>query len=178
MWVSKVIEATNEIAESFRTREIVLLTESDLKTSLSNKIKKKFTGSITVNTESPWYESPDSSSPYYIDITAYDRDKLQVTYDPSTRRKGYKYDDEALAIELKYFRHIEDIQEIAGDFKKMQLLIKAPKNDCFIIAAARTKELFEAAQLFMQRQMNDYRNEYNSRVKVYLFGTEEFVEIT
>jgi hypothetical protein len=177
MWTTKVIEATNEIADDFKTGELIFLTESDLKTSLSNKLRGKVTSNITVNTESPWYDTYETNSTYYIDITAFDKDKLKITYDATTNRKGYKYDDEALAIELKYFRHNDDVKEIAGDFKKMRLLIKAPKNDCFIIATARTKELFESAKIFMESQMKIYRNEYNSRVKVFLFDTEKIIEI-
>lgn len=177
MWTSKVIEATNEIANSFMTKELILLTESDLKTSLSNKIREKVTDNVTVNTESPWYDTYETHSTYYIDITAFDKEKLQITYDSTTNRKGYKYDDEAIAIELKYFRHNDDIAKIAGDFQKMRLLIKTPQNDCFIIATARTKELFESAKTFMESQMETYRIEYNNRVKVYLFDTEKIIEI-
>lgn len=177
MWTTKTIEATKEIAESYKVGKIVLLTESDLKTSLSNKIKEKVADNITVNTESPWYDTYETNSTYYIDITAFDKDKLKLTYDSTTNRKGYKYDDEALVIELKYFRHNDDIKGIAGDFSKMKLLIKTPKNDCFIIAAARTTELFETAKIFMESQMEIYRVEYNNKVKVYLFNTEELIEI-
>ena len=177
MWTTQVTEATKEIADSFQAGQLILLTESDLKTSLSNKIREKLSDNITVNTESPWYDTYETNSTYFIDITAFDRDKLKVTYDPTTNRKGYKYDDEALAIELKYFRYKADIEEIAGDFSKMRLLIKAPKNDCFIIASARTTELFDAAKIFMENQMNTYRTEYNDRVKVYLFDTEKLIEI-
>lgn len=177
MWTTQVIESTKEIAESFKRGQLILLTESDLKTSLSNKISEKLSDNITVNTESPWYDTYETNSTYFVDITAFDRDKLKITYDPSTNRKGYKYDDEALAIELKYFRYKADIEEIAGDFSKMRLLIKAPKNDCFIIASARTTELFDSAKIFMENQMNTYRNEYSDRVKVYLFDTEKIIEI-
>ena len=177
MWIKQVIEATNQIANSFITGQLIMLTESDLKTSLSNKIREKLTDNITINTESPWYDTYETNSTYYIDITAFDRDKLKVTYDQTTNRKGYKYDDEALAIELKYFRHKDDIEEISKDFSKMRLLINAPKNDCFIIAAARTKELFTIAKGFMENQMNIYRDDYQNRVKVYLFDTEQIIEI-
>ena len=177
MWTTQVIEATNEIAKHFKAGQLILLTESDLKTSLSNKIREKLNDNITVNTESPWYDTYETNSTFFIDITAFDKDKLKVTYDSTTNRKGYKYDDEALAIELKYFRYKADIEEIAGDFRKMRLLIKAPKNDCFIIATARTTELFDTAKIFMENQMKTYRTEYNDRVKVYLFDTEKIVEI-
>lgn len=177
MWTSKVIEATQELASSFQSKELILLTESDLKTTLANRIKEKLSENISVNTESPWYDTYETNSTYFIDITAFDKDKLKVTYDAATNRKGYKYDDEALVIELKYFRYKEDIEEIAKDFSKMRLLIKAPKNDCFIIASARTTELFDAAKVYMENQMDDYRAEFNDRVIVYLFGPEFTIEI-
>lgn len=176
-WTTNIIDATNEIANSYITGQLILLTESDLKTSLSNKIKEKVSDNITVNTESPWYDTLETNSIYYIDITAFDKEKLKLTYDSTTNRKGYKYDDEAIAIELKYFRHNDDIPKIAGDFQKIRLLIKTPKNDCFIIATARTNELFETAKTFMESQMEIYRTEYNNRVKVYLFSTEKLIEI-
>jgi hypothetical protein len=177
MWTNKVKEATYEIAEVFQAKQLILLTESDLKTSLANKIKEKLSDNISINTESPWYDTYETNSTYFIDITAFDKDKLKVTYDPTTNRKGYKYDDEALAIELKYFRYKSDIEEIAKDFSKIRLLIKAPKNNCFIIASSRTTELFDAAKIYMESQMNDFRSEFNDRVKVYLFGPEKTIEI-
>ncbi len=177
MWTTPVIEATNEIAESFKSGRLRLLTESDLKTNLSSKIKSKLADNITVNTESPWYDTYENSGNYFIDITAFDNNKLQITYDPTNNRKGYKYEDEALAIELKYFRYKEDIEKIAEDFAKIRLLIKAPKNDCFIIAAARTKELFDTANDFMHSQLNKYKVDYANRAKVFLFGPNEIIEI-
>lgn len=177
MWTNQVIEAINEVVIDFQNGQITLLTESDLKTSLANKIKEKLSSNITVNTESPWYDTYETNSTYYIDITAFDRDKLKITYDPTLNRKGYKYDDEALAIELKYFRYTQDIEEISRDFSKMRLLIKAPKNDCFVIAGARTNEIFSQAKAFMENQMSIYRAECGNRVKVYLFDTNELIEI-
>lgn len=177
MWTNQVIEAIKTIADNFQTGQLILKNESDLKTSLSNKIREQLSGNISVNTESPWYDTYETNATYFIDITAFDRDKLELTYEPTTNRKGYKYDEEALAVELKYFRYKADIEEIAGDFIKMRLLIKAPKNDCFIIAAARTVELFDTSKIFMEKQIDIYRIEYNNRVRVYLFGPEKLIEI-
>ncbi len=57
MYTNKVILATNEIADLFISKSITFLTESDFKVAFSNKIKEKFDGNITVNTESPWYDT-------------------------------------------------------------------------------------------------------------------------
>lgn len=114
---------------------------------------------------------------YFVDITAFDQNKLQVTYDPRLNRKGYKYDDEALAVELKYFRYKEDIPEISKDFAKVKLLIRAPKNECFIIAAARTEDIFMEAKEFMDKQVAVYRSEFESRVVVFLVGPSELIKI-
>ncbi|XDD53028.1 hypothetical protein AB3N62_11090 [Leptospira sp. WS4.C2] len=178
MWTNQVIEAVKEIANEYQKEQLIFLTESDFKTSLSNRIKEKVSDNITVNTESPWYDTYETNSTYFIDITAFDRNKLNLTYDPTTNRKGYKYEEEALVIELKYFRYNEDINEIAADFNKMRLLVKAPKNECFIIALARTLEQFELAKVYMKNQNNIYKTEYNNRVKVYLIGVEKIIEIT
>jgi hypothetical protein len=177
MFFEKVIESVNEIATKYSKQEVTFLTESDFKVHLSNTIGNKFGNNITVNTESPWYDTYVTNKTYYIDITAFDRNKLQVTYDPNLNRKGYKYDDEALAVELKYFRHKDDINEIIKDFDKCNLLVKAPKNECFIIAMARTEELSIEASKVMETQMEKYRNEYRDRVKVYLISPSELTEI-
>lgn len=176
MFTNKVIEATQEIANSFKNEEIIFLTESDFKTALSNNIKSKFKNNITINTESPWYDTYVTNNTYFIDITAFNKDKLQITYDPNLNRKGYKYEDEALAMELKYFRYNADIAEIAKDFYKVSLLLNAPKNECFIVAGARTSEIFEQAKIFMETQLNIYRTEYSGKVKIYLFGTDKMIE--
>ncbi|MFI8380151.1 hypothetical protein [Leeuwenhoekiella sp. NPDC079379] len=176
MFTEKVIIAKDEVAELFILKEITFLTESDFKVAFSNKIKEKFDSNITVNTESPWYDTYETNKTYYVDVTAFDKDKLQITYDPELNRKGYKYDDEALVIELKYFRYPTDIPKIAKDFAKTRLLIKAPKNECFIIASARTEEIFESANEFMNEQLDIYRKEYNKRVKIYLIGPKKVIE--
>lgn len=177
MYTKKVREATVEIATMFINNEITFLTESDFKVALANQIKNKFKDNITINTESPWYDTYVTNRTYYVDITAFDQTKLQITYNPTLNRKGYKYEDEALATELKYFRYKEDIKEIEKDFIKTRLLVKAPKNECFIIALARTNEIFEEAKNFMEIQMNTYRAEYENRAVIYLLGPEEIIEI-
>lgn len=177
MYTEQTIEATKEIAKKFIENEISFLTESDFKVTLSNQIKSKFNSRITVNTESPWYDTYVTNRAYFIDITAFNQDKLQITYDPKLNRKGYKYDAEALAVELKYFRYNNDINEIEKDFFKTTLLVKEPANECFIIAAARTIEIFDDAKEFMANQMEKYRKDYDERVKVFLFGPMELIEI-
>ena len=178
MWTKQVIKAIKEVAKRFQEEQLIFLTESDLKANLSSEIERELCNSnITVNTESPWYDIYETNSTYYIDITIFDRSKLQIKYDETTYRKGYKYEDEALAIELKYFRHNDDIPKIINDFNKARLLIKAPKNNCFIIACARTEELSKAAELFMQSQMDKFREEYYARVKIFLINPKEIIEI-
>ncbi|MEX0662954.1 MAG: hypothetical protein WEA58_02120 [Balneolaceae bacterium] len=177
MFTDKVIEATNEVAELFISKTAIFLTESDFKVAMSNKIREKFDKNITVNTESPWYDNYITNKTYFVDITAFDQNKLQITYDPTLNRKGYKYDDEALAVELKYFRFERDINEVSKDFDKTRLLIKSPKNECFIIASARTIEIFDKANDFMQSQLNLYEEEFKGRIKVFLIGPEQIIDL-
>ncbi|GEM_PF-2149640 len=177
MCTNEAIQSTYEIANQFRLDQLILLTESDLKISLASQIRKKVKKNITVNTESPWYNTYNANSVFFIDITAFDSNKLQLKYDSTTNRKGYKYDDEALVIELKFFKYHDDIPTVINDFNKMEFLTKADKNNCFIITAARTAELFEMAEKFMRERMQINRLKYNSRLRVYLFGPEKIVEI-
>jgi len=177
MYTKKAILATKEVANLFISNKLKFLTESDFKVSLSNKLKEKFDENITVNTESPWYDTYETQKSYFVDVTAYDENKLQITYDPKLNRKGYKYEDEALAVELKYFRYESDISEISKDFEKTRLLIKAPKNECFIIAFARTEEIFKNATDYMNCQLDLYREKYSNRVKIFLIGPEEITEL-
>jgi hypothetical protein len=177
MWTNQIMTSLEQFAESVHNNRITILTESDFKSGLVTKIKENVNENITVNTETPWYDVYITKKTYYVDVTLFDRDKLKITYDPTTNRKGYRYDDEAGSIELKYFRYNSDIEVIAGDFKKMSLLIKMPKNDCFIIALARTTELFIAGEKFMKKQLSDYNLEYDGKVRVFLIGPESLTEI-
>ncbi|MET3027911.1 hypothetical protein ABXT06_14625 [Flavobacterium sp. UW10123] len=177
MFTEKAIESIKETAENFQNEKFTLLNESDLESILSNNIRNKFDSNVSVNTQSPWYDEYVTNSKYIVDITAYDKNKLYLAYIPELKKKGYKYDDEALTIELKYFRYKEDIKEISGDFKKMTLLSKAPKNECFIIACARTQEIFEQAEIFMKSQLEIFREEFDGKVKIYLFGPQKLIEI-
>lgn len=177
MWKAKIKKSLKQTYTMIKSGDLIILTESDLKTALANELRKSSVANITINTESPWYDTYITKKSYHIDITAFNSDKLQITYDPSTKRKGYRYDAEALAVELKYFRYTSDISEIKGDYKKMSLLINAPKNECYIIAGARTEELFNEAEILMKTQMNEYRDQYRKLVKVYLFGPTKLKEI-
>jgi hypothetical protein len=177
MFTESVLKATKEVAANFISGKVIFLTESDFKTALSSSLTANLEANMTVNTESPWYDTYTTNSTYYIDITAYITDKLQITYDPTLNRKGYKYEDEALAVELKYFRYVSDIQGIADDFHKVSLLIKNPKNECFIVAAARTNEIFNLSKTFINNQFEYYRVEYNSKVKIILIGPNEMIEL-
>lgn len=177
MFKSEILSSIEDVKNKFQSGQLVFLTESDLKIHLVAAISNKIPKNFTINTESPWYDTYETHATYFIDITAFDQNKLQITYDSTTKRKGYKYEEEALAIELKYFRHSDDIPKIADDFFKMSLLIKAPKNDCYIVAAARTPELYNTSKAFMYKQMENYREQYKKRVTLVLFGPNDCIEI-
>lgn len=178
MYSKETVESIEQIAKDFKEKKIVFLNESDLESSLSNSIRSKFSTNISVNTQTPWYDENVANCNYIIDITAFDKNKLYLSYNSDLNRKGYKYDDEALSIELKYFRYVSDIAEISRDFEKMSLLVKAPKNECFIVAGARNSEIFEFAKTFMKNQFEHYKDDYQKNVKIYLFGPDDLIEFT
>lgn len=102
MCTNETIESTYEIANQFRLDQLIPLTESDLKISLANQIRKKVQKNITVNTESPWYNIYHANSVFLLTLQPSTPINCKLKFDSTTNRKGYKYDDEALVIELKF----------------------------------------------------------------------------
>ena len=178
-WVKLVDEAIQVCAGEIKDGNLVVLTESDFKVLLSTKIKQllKLTyPNLTVNTESPWYDE-DTYQKQYIDITVFDQTLLNLSYSSELNRKGYRYDDEAVAIELKYFRYENDIREIEKDFQKTRLLLKSTKNFCYIIALSRTKQILSRAKVDMENWTVQYRLNFSDKVKVYLLGEEQVLQL-
>jgi hypothetical protein len=149
-WTEKIEPAIAALIDHHPTGEAVLLTESDLKVQLCIQLKSALSeepSSLTVNTESPWYDD-DAAPPIFIDVTVFDRDMLRLSYLPGLQRKGYHYDGPSAAIELKFCRYREDIPGILCDIHKLQPLARKLQNHCFVLAVARTNELYDkAAQL-------------------------------
>ena len=180
-WIKFVDKAIKNYVCEVQNNRLVILTESDFKVGLTTEIRKILGAAysnITVNTESPWYDEDSPKQPYYIDITVFDTNLLNISYSPKLNRKGYKYEHEAIVIELKYFRYETDIKEIEKDFQKIKVLLKSPKNFCYIVALARTDEILLKAKNYMENWVVKYELNSNDRVKVYLLDESQLMELS
>ncbi len=179
-WIRLVDEAIQNCTNEIKDGGLVILTESDFKVFLSTEIKRTLGiayPNVTINTESPWYDEETPQKPYFIDITVFDRNLLNISYNRELNRKGYRYDDEAIVIELKYFRYEDDVKEIEKDFQKILLLLKSPKNFCYIIALARNEQILLKAKNDMKIWFIKYELGSEDRVRVYLLGGSQCIEI-
>jgi hypothetical protein len=171
-WTNKVKKAIEALADEAPSGQMVFLTESDLKVQLCSRLHAALrdeANTVTVNTESPWYDDETGSGPVFIDVTVFDRALLQREYIPHLQRKGYLYDGPSIAIELKYCRHPDDVPGVVSDIDKLQPLASKPNNSCFVLALARTQELFtEAAQLIDAAHQREVITRHP--VTVYLCG--------
>src|SRR5947208_1719643 len=104
-WTNKVKKTIEDLADDAPSGQTVFLTESDLKVQLCSRLQAALrdeANTVTVNTESPWYDDETGNGPVFIDVTVFDRALLHLGYIPHLRRKGYRYDGRSVAIELKY----------------------------------------------------------------------------
>ena len=117
-WIDIVISSVQEIQKDFNNNKGLLLTEGDLECILYNKLisNKEFVSNKKckssdwktgfVHSQVTWFK-PDKDSGFEIDLTLLNPESLDIqTFEEVQNfpNKGFFYDGEAVAIELKFIR--------------------------------------------------------------------------
>lgn len=118
LWIQTVISCIKEIQKDFNDNKGLLLTEGDLECELYRRINDKpiFSKRLKcknsdwktgfIHSQVTWFK-PDKESGFEVDLTLLNPLKLDIqTFELAQHypNKGFFYDGEAVAIELKFLR--------------------------------------------------------------------------
>jgi hypothetical protein len=117
-WIASVISSVKEIQTDFATNKGLLLTEGDLECELYRQLHSKLNFSTRkkcktstwktgfIHSQVTWFK-PDRESGFEVDLTILNPEKLDINTFELARdypNKGFFYDGETVAIELKFIR--------------------------------------------------------------------------
>jgi hypothetical protein len=118
LWIQTVISCIKEIQNDFNNNKGLLLTEGDLECELYRRLNNKpiFSKRLKcinsewrtgfIHSQVTWFK-PDRESGFEVDLTLLNPSKLDIqTFELAQQypNKGFFYDGEAVAIELKFLR--------------------------------------------------------------------------
>jgi hypothetical protein len=192
-WVEAVKNSTNSLQAKYKEYRGMLLTEGDLECHLFSELLKqeclngfypskdgtsqnRYLKTTFVHSQVTWFK-PVENSGFEVDITICDPKKLEVVNielfeeHPS---KGFAYDGECVAIELKFIRDIQRASQYGKeDYLKLRdklipaklenirtekYRISTIDNIAFVaIIGCKNKEIFEAARLNLGKHLS-YQN--------------------
>lgn len=173
-WPDKIEGILDRFCRNLPTANFTLLTEGDLQTRTVNALEEALASDpprTTVNTQSPWHDENTGRRLFFIDITIFDSQALEVLYRPNHPRKGYRYSGEAVAIELKFVRHRDDVRGISGDIQKLRNLAENLNSNCFVLAVGLNDNLTDEIINSIQDDLQD--NSGTVKVLVQSLETQE-----
>lgn len=118
LWIKTVISTIKEIQIDFSENKGLLLTEGDLECELYRKLNDKLNfkdrvkcktsdwKTCSIHSQITWFK-PNRESGFVVDLTILNPNKLDINTFEMARdfpNKGFFYDGESVAIELKFLR--------------------------------------------------------------------------
>lgn len=185
-WVNATKKALQSLQENYCRNQALLLTEGDLECHLFAELLKQdcISGCHTsadpgykttyVHSQVTWFK-PEKLSGFEVDLTICDPKKLQVKkleLFEDYPSKGFAYDGECVAIELKFLRHehrarhtsTEDFIKLRDEVIPAKLhnieaekyKVSSPDNIAFIsIVGCKTEETYKIAKHYLGKHLED-----------------------
>lgn len=193
-WVEAIKNSTNSLQAQYHEFRGMFLTEGDLECHLFSELLQqdcltgfypsmdgtshnKFLKTTMVHSQVTWFK-PNENSGFEVDITICDPKNLEVVNielieeNPS---KGFAYDGECVAIELKFIRDIRKAKQsgIEDYLKLRDNLIPAKLQNIrtkkykistvdniafFAIIGCKNKEIFDIARINLGKQLFETKN--------------------
>ncbi len=214
-WVEATKRALKALQNKYRVNRGLLLTEGDLECHLFSELLKqdelsgyhdsmsgKYCGAPVdgaqlkttfVHSQVTWFK-PDQKSGFEVDLTIGDPAKLEVKnielFGQYTS-KGFAYDGECVAIELKFIRSEEDIRYKAHeDYLKLRdrlipakieniakvYKISSEDNIAFIsIVGCKDEEIFKKAKHYLGKHLSDMSTPCPENLFVGVFYQDEIM---
>lgn len=210
-WVEAIKNSINSLQAKYNEYRGMLLTEGDLECHLFSELlqqeclngfypskdgtsQNKYLKTTFVHSQVTWFK-PDENSGFEVDITICDPKKLEIVNIELFEEypsKGFAYDGECVAIEVKFIRDIQRASQYGKeDYLKLRdKLIPAKLENIrtekykistidniafFAIIGCKDKEIFETARLNLGKQLSDENQNCPENLFVCIFYQEKII---
>jgi|GEM_PF-4030316 len=183
-WTSILDTSLRELKNEYSIDQRAIINEDDLKYKVRNSIEKiaNTDNDILVKPEVPWYDkdSVQLKPKFYFDLTVFRNTIFQLRlHDQSMRRKGYYYNDNSLAIMLKFIKPSFDFSEISKDIEKLKVFSDETKEQSnqhkpILIIGITDDQLYMQAEEKIASTLKDYDNIFLSRLTIFYFNQTKF----
>jgi hypothetical protein len=183
-WTSILDTSLRELKNEYSIDQRSIINEDDLKYKVRNSIEKiaNTDNDILVKPEVPWYDkdSVQLKPKFYFDLTIFRNTVFQLRLrDQSMQRKGYYYNDNSLAIMLKFIKPSFDFSEISKDIEKLKVFSDETKEQSnqhkpILIIGITDDRLYKLAEEKIASTLKDYDNIFLSRLTIFYFNQTKF----
>lgn len=205
-WVEATKNALRSLQSDYKNNKGLILTEGDLECHLFSRLlqQPELTGfhesanenarTSKVHSQVTWFR-PERSSGFEVDITLCNPKYLKaldIELIETFPSKGFIYDGECVAIEVKFIRHLsrfgaqvdEDFLNLRDELipsklkniEKLRYKRSSPENIAFIsIVGCKDTEIFEKAKIYLGKHISNPEKPCPANLFVFLFYQDEII---
>lgn len=183
-WTTILDTSLKELKTQYSEDERTLINEDDLKYKVRQFIENASNADndILVKPEVPWYDKDTTGlkPKFYFDLTVFRNSVFELRLrDQAMRRKGYYYNDNSLAIMLKFVKPTFNFSEISDDIQKLKVFAdeteeQADQHKPILIIGITDDHLYKQTEEKIVSSLKDYDNNYLSRLTIFYFNQTKF----
>lgn len=183
-WNNILESSLRKLQTEYSQDERTLINEHDLKYKVRQAIEKyaNADNDILVKPEVPWYDkdATELRPKFYFDLTVFRNSIFQLRMrDQAMRRKGYYYNDNSLAIMLKFVKPTFNFSEITEDIEKLKIFSdetaeQANQHKPILIIGITDDILYKQTEERIISALKPYENDYLSRLTIFYFNQKQF----
>ncbi len=183
-WNNILETSLRELQNEYSNDNRMIINEHDLKYKVRQYIEKEANteNDILVKPEVPWYDKDSSElrPKFYFDLTIFRDSLFQLRLrDRELRRKGYYYNDNSLAIMMKFVKPTFNFAEIEEDIAKLKVFADETKSQSnqhkpILIIGITDELLYELTENKIISSLKSYDNEFLLRLTIFYFNQTKF----
>jgi len=183
-WINLLENSLIELKNEFFIDHRTVINEDDLKYKVRNSLEKlaNIENDILVKPEVPWYDkdAPGLNPKFFFDLVVFRNSIFELRLrDQQLRRKGYYYDDNSLAIMLKFVKPTFNFNEIKEDIEKLEVFSNETEEDVnrhkpILIIGITDDRLYRLTEEKIVSVLKDYDNVFLSRLTIFYFNQTKF----
>lgn len=183
-WTTILETSLKELKTQYSEDVRTIINEDDLKYKVRQFIENAANADndILVKPEVPWYDKDaiELKPKFYFDLTVFRNSIFELRLrDQAMRRKGYYYNDNSLALMLKFVKPTFNFSEISEDIAKLKVFADETKEQAnqhkpILIIGITDDQLYEQTEEKIVSSLKNYDNNYLSRLTIFYFNQTKF----
>jgi hypothetical protein len=183
-WTTILDASLKELKTGYLEDEREIINEHDLKYKVRQFIEKvaNIENDILVKPEVPWYDKNSEvlRPKFYFDLAVFRKSVFQLRLrDQAMRRKGFNYNDNSLAIMLKFVKPTFNFSEIDEDIEKLKVFAdetmrQANQHKPILIIGITDDRLYKQTEAKIISTLKNYDNHFLSRLTIFYFNQTKF----